>query len=519
MTTTLLSLSSQLLIGEALKRASHRAPDREAYVYGDTRLTFKQMDERATHLAGWFQNNGIAKDDKVGFLLKNSMAFAEIFYASALSGGVGVPMNFRLAPQEIAFIVNNSDTKIFIFDYEMLEHILSIKDQLTKVEKYVVVGGSDIPEGFISYDSIFKTEATFTPPADLTDDDPAMIAYTSGTTGLPKGAVLTHKNLYQNSMNLSWEGRFEMYGKTLVSIPMFHIGGLGSLVTNCLLTGTMVIHRDFNPVEIFKTIERERITTLGLVPSMWIFLFQVPNYEQYDVSSVTRCTVGAAVAPLELKKKILSSFKNATLLEQFGQTETTSITVGLYGEDALRKTASIGRPVINMEVRVVDENMNDVPVGEVGEIVYRGPTVMKEYYKNPEATREAFKGGWFHSGDLVRVDEEGYFYVVDRKKDMIISGGENIYPAEVEEVLYKHPDILECAVIGVPDEEWGERVKAYIVMKEGKSMTAEEVISHCLKHLASYKKPKEVEFIDALPRNAAGKVLKQVLRKNATAAK
>lgn len=515
LTTSLLSLSSQLLVGEMLKRAAHRGPNLEAFVFGDTRLTFKEMDERATHLAGWFQNQGIQRDEKVGFLLKNSLAFAEIFYASALSGGVGVPMNFRLASEEIAYIVNNSDTKILFIDGEFVDQILSVKDQLAKVEKIVVVGDTEIPSDFLHYDSIYQTEVTFTPPEGLTDNDAAMIAYTSGTTGRPKGAVLTHKNLCQNSMNLAWEGKAELYGKTLVAIPMFHIGGLGSLVSVCIMNGTIVIHRDFNPVEIFKTIEQEKISTLGLVPAMWIFLFQVPNYEKYDVSSITRCSVGAAIAPLELKKKILSSFKNATLIEQFGQTETTSITVVLYGDDALRKTASIGRPVINVEVRVVDDNMNDVPPGEIGEIVYRGPTVMKEYYKNPEATAEAFKGGWFHSGDLVRVDEEGYFYIVDRKKDMLISGGENIYPAEIEEVLYKHPDILECAVIGVPDPEWGEKVKVFVALKPGKSMTENDVISHCMKYLASYKKPKEVEFIDALPRNAAGKVLKQVLRKNA----
>jgi acyl-CoA synthetase (AMP-forming)/AMP-acid ligase II len=247
---------------------------------------------------------------------------------------------------------------------------------------------------------------------------------------------------------------------------------------------------------------------------MWNFLFQVPNIEAFDLSSVTRCTTGAAICPLELKKKIIRYFHNALLFEQFGQTETTSAAIVLFGEDSLRKTSSVGKPVITMEVRVVDEEMKDVPVGEIGEVVYRGPTVMKEYYKNPEATEDAFKGGWFHSGDLVKKDEEGFYYIIDRKKDMIISGGENIYPAELEEVLYTHSDILECAVVGIPDPEWGESVKVYVVLKPGRELSTEAVIDYCKQNLASYKKPKFVEFLEQLPRNAAGKVLKQVLRKN-----
>jgi fatty-acyl-CoA synthase len=516
LTTSSLQLSSQHLIGEMLKRASHKTPDREAFVYGETRLTHKEIDERATHLAGWFQGHGIGMNDKVGFLLKNSIAFAEVFYASVLAGGVGVPMNFRLAPEEIEYIVNNSDAKILIIDDDYKDTIKPIISRLEKVEKIVVVGLNDQSSEFVSYESIFEAELNYTPPEGLTDNAPAMIAYTSGTTGRPKGAVLTHKNLCQNSFNLIWEGNTRLFTRTLISIPLFHIGGLGSLVTNCLINGTSIIHRDFNPAEILRTIEKEKITTLGLVPSMWIFLFQVPNIEDFDLSSVTKCSTGAAIAPLELKKKIMKYFKNATLIEQFGQTETTSATVVLTGDDTLRKTASVGKSVINVEVRVVDEEMNDVPLGEVGEIVYRGPTVMKEYYKNPEATAEAFRGGWFHSGDLVRQDEEGFIYVVDRKKDMVISGGENIYPAEIEEVLYLHPDILECAVIGIPDEEWGESVKAYIALKPGKALNKDDIINHCMMHLASYKKPKIVEFIDALPRNAGGKVLKQVLRKSSS---
>ena len=294
--------------------------------------------------------------------------------------------------------------------------------------------------------------------------------------------------------------------------PLFHISGLCFLSQNCITEGTIYIHRDFNPVNILQTIEAQKINSIVLVPTMWNFLFQVPNIEDYDVSSIVKCGVGGAICPLELKKKILQVFKNGGIHEAFGQTEMSPSTTYLIGEDALHKTASVGKPSINVRVRIVDENMNDVPQGEVGEIIYRGPTMMKRYYNNPQATEEAFKGGWFHSGDLVRMDEEGYIYVVDRKKDMIISGGENIYPKELEEVLYTHPDILEAAVIGVPDPNWGESVKAFVVMKPGKQLTEQEVIGYCQQHISSYKKPRIVEFIDVLPRNASGKILKTVLR-------
>ena len=512
MTTSNLRHSQQLLVGEALRRAAFRSPDMEAYVYEEQRLTYRQMEQRVLHLAGWLQAQGLGYDDKVGFILRNELAFPEVFFAVALAGTVGVPINFRLAGDEIDYIVNHSDSKILFIGREFVETIQAIRQRLPQVETIVVVGSQDEVPGMVRYKSIFEQPVSFTPCERLTDDDACMIVYTSGTTGRPKGAVLTHKNLYMNSMNMIAFSGLRPQNKQLVVPPLFHVAAMSTLVTTTLLGGTTVIHREFEPVKILETIQAERITQLFLVPAMWNFLFQVPNIEQYDLSSLTSCSTGGAICPLELKKRIMHYFPNANLYEAFGQTEMSPCATVLGHEDILRKTTSVGKPALNVEVRIVDDEMNDVPVGEVGEIVYRGPTVMKEYYKNPEATAEAFRGGWFHSGDLVRMDEEGFVYVVDRKKDMIISGGENIYPAEIEEVLYTHPGILEAAVIGVPDETWGETVKAVVVPKPGAQLTAEEVIAHCTRHLASYKKPRIVEFVEVLPRNAAGKVLKRVLR-------
>jgi len=514
MTSSSLGLSSYLLVGELLKRASHKTPDIEAYVFDDERVTYKQMDDNATGLAGWFQSQGIQKGDKIGFMLKNSISFVEIVFGITLSGAVGVPINFRLGSEEVVYIVNNSDTEILFIDDEYAEMVLSIKNRLDKVKKIIVIGSNETLPGLINYQSIIKNKTIYTPCEDLTDDDVSFIVYTSGTTGRPKGAVLTHKNICQNLLNLVYQSNTNLYSRELICVPLFHIAGLCKSIMTCLYNGTTIIHREYNPIAILKTIEREKINSLFLVPAMWNFLFQVPNLKEFDLSSVTTCSTGAAITPLELKKRILGRFENADLVDTFGQTETTASTTYIRGEDTIRKPTSVGRSIINVEVRIVDEDMNDVKTGVIGEIVYRGPTVMKEYYKNPEATKKAFKGGWFHSGDLVKMDEEGFIYVVDRINNMIISGGENIYPAEIEEVLYQMPEILECAVIGVPNTDWGESVKAIIVLKPGKVLSSDEVIEYCKGFVASYKKPKEVEFIDELPRNASGKVLKYILQKS-----
>ncbi|PIC62780.1 acyl-CoA synthetase [Sporosarcina sp. P13] len=512
MSTSSLLLSQQLLIGELLKQASHKTPNKESFVYEEERLTYKQMDDRATHLAGWLQSKGIKKNDKVGFILKNGLPFVEVFFGVSMSGGVGVPINFRLAANELEYIINNSDSKILIIDNEFAEVINSIRNKIPKVEAIIIVNNSSAIDNCITYSSIFGEASIYTPCEDLTDNDPGMIVYTSGTTGKPKGAVLTHKNLCINRLLVIWETKTPLYAKQLIIPPLFHVAAMAGLIKNCLINGTAVIQRNFDPEDTLLTIEKEKINSLMLVPAMWNSILQVSNLERYDLSSVIECSSGGAVCPLELKKKIMSTFKNASYNESLGQTEMSPAATSLNNLDVIRKTKSVGKPILGVEARIVDENMNDVPVGEVGEIVYRGPSVMKEYYNNPEGTKEAFKGGWFHSGDIVRADEEGFIYIVDRKKDMLISGGENIYPIEIEEVLHAHPSILECAIVGVPDINWGESVKAFIVLRHGKELSAEEVIEYCTEHLASYKKPKFVEFVDQLPRNASGKIMKQVLR-------
>lgn len=509
-----LSMSQQLLIGEALKYAAHNVPERDAFIYGDRRITYRELLLRSRHLAGWLQAQGIGVNDKVGCLLKNGLPFVELYFGVSLSGGVFVPVNYRLVSKEIEYILNQSDVTILFIEEEFIESIRSINLPQVKLIVPIKCGDSELQTKMIPYEAIYSTPADYE-EVNVTDEHAHAIIYTSGTTGKPKGAVLTHKNYYMNAMNKLYHSPPRKGAKQLIIPPLFHVAALSSLLQNCLIEGTIILHREFQPDVVLKTIQDEKVETMFMVPAMWNFLFQVPNLLEYDLSSMTNCALGGAICPIEIKKKILQVFKNASILEAFGQTEMSPSTTYLTGEDALRKTESVGKPSINVRVRIVDNEMNDVPVGEVGEIVYQGPTTMKEYYKNEEATEEAFIGGWFHSGDLVRMDEEGFIYVVDRKKDMIISGGENIYPKELEDVLYSHPDILEAAVVGIPDPQWGEAVKAFIVLKPGKQMTEEQVIRFCQNSIASYKKPRAIEFMESLPRNATGKVLKTVLRKGA----
>lgn len=506
-----LDLSRQLTLGEVLARWSRRTPDREALVFKDKRYTYSQFNERVNRLANSLMGLGIGKGDKVAVLFMNCMEIMECYFALAKIGAVVVPNNFRYTGRELAYQIDQSDSKALIFSEMFQEVVNSIRPQLPKVKLYICVSEKGV-EDTTDYERLVQEGSPEEPLVPVEDDDPAFIMYTAGTTGRPKGAVLTHKNQIMLAINASIERGAGLIGKQLLVFPLFHEAATGFVIIGAFLGATTVILDTPAPENIMTAIQEEKIQSVGLVPALWNWIVNHPNFKDYDLSSLEQGTTGAAPMPLELKRKIVELLPNMRLSEAFGMTETTASGTLAQHEDFLAKQGTVGKVTINVEIRVVDDNDNDVPVGEVGEIVYRGPTVLKEYYKMPEATAEAFKRGWFHSGDLVRQDEAGFVYVVDRKKDMIISGGENIYPAEIEEVLYTHPKILEAAVIGVPDPDWGESVKAIVVPKQGETLTEEEVIEHCKKNLASYKKPKSVDFVDALPRNPQGKVLKFALR-------
>ncbi len=512
------ALGSRLLLGEMIARNSRKFPDKEALIFGETRLTYKQFNARINQQSHALLDLGIKKGSKVAILSFNCNQFMEAYFALAKIGGVAVPLNFRLHPEELKYITDNSDAEAFIVGEAFLQTVEGIRKGLPKIKDYISI--TDKPEkGMLHFETWIAKYPDDEPLILVDEDDPAFIMYTAGTTGRPKGAVITHKNemalwMLATALVLS-EPVFSDLGnaRAFAAPPVFHLAAFGYCQFAFLMGITVVLPTEvFNPEYIMKTIEKERINSIILIPAMANFLLLLPDIDKYDTSSLEFWGTSGAILPTEIRKRIMKHFPNVKIFDLFGMTEMSGLVSGLAHSESQGRETSVGKALPFIEIRVVDDEDNDVPVGVVGEAIYRGPSVLKEYYKNPQATAEATRGGWFHSGDLVRRDEEGYLYILDRKKDMIISGGENIYPAEIEEVLYKHPKILECAVIGVHDEEWGESVKAVVVRKQEEDLTAEEVVEFCKGHLASYKKPKSVDFVDVLPRNALGKVLKTVLR-------
>ncbi len=506
--------SRQLILGELLARQARIHPEREAIVFEERRYTYQDFNTRANRVANALVESGIHKEDNVAELLMNGNEIIEAYFGVAKAGAVNVPLNFRLKGPEILYQLRDSEAKVLIFGEDFTAVAESVRDEMPNL-KFICVGAT-CPAFAESYEEFLAGASDVSPSIPVSDDDSAFIMYTSGTTGKPKGAVLTHKNIFMNVVNATIDFYLSLGEYTderwLFVAPVFHTAAAALSFICFFRGGTACYMKAFDPTQAVQAIQDEKITNVFFPPVMSTFMLNTVDIAKYDTSSLRMYGSGASVLPTETRRQIKEAFPNVRLFDGFGQTEMSPLTCMLKPGDADSKTASVGRPLINVEVRIVDDNDQDVKLGEPGEIIYRGPTTMKEYYKNPHATAEALRGGWFHSGDVVRQDEEGFIYVVDRKKDVIISGGENIYPVEVEEVLYQHPKILEAAVIGVHDDVWGESVLAVVVPKADSDLTADEVMGWCAERLAGYKKPKRVDFIEALPRNAAMKVLKTELR-------
>jgi acyl-CoA synthetase (AMP-forming)/AMP-acid ligase II len=514
-------LGRRLLLGETIVRNVRKYPDKEALVYGKTRLTYRQFNSRINRLAHALLDIGVKKGTKAAILSFNCHQFLEAYYALGKIGGVSVPLNFRLHGEELVYMINHSDAEALIAGGAFIESVKGMKRDLPQVKHYISITEKPI-RGMRHYETWIAKYPDDEPLVLVDEEDPVFIMYTAGTTGRPKGAVITHKNEVVMWMLGGWyaftePNLFNNYSlrefRILAAPPIFHLAAFGFCQFSFFGGTTLILPEEvFDPVNIMRTIQEEKVNAILMIPAMANFLFLLPDLDKYDTRSLQIWLSGGAILPTETRRLIQKQFPSVRILDLFGQTEMSPLVTGLLPSESRGRETSVGRVLPFIEMRVVDDNDKDVPIGEVGEAVYRGPTVLKEYYKDPKATAEAMRGGWFHSGDLVRSDAEGYIYVVDRKKDMIISGGENIYPAEIEEVLCRHPKIMECAVIGVIDEKWGESVKAVVVCKPGEQLTVQEVIEYCKLHLASYKKPRSVDFVDSLPRSSIGKVLKRALR-------
>jgi len=503
-------------MGQILALAAHKYPEHIALICGEARFTYRIFNRRVNQLAHALLRLGLKKGDKVAALFYNSIPFVETYFAAIKAGGVFVPVNFRFVGEEAAYILDNSDSRFFFFGGEFNGLVQTIRPSLSQVEFFITTGvPADSKTG--KYEDLLQGSPVSEPPVLLSEDDDCQIMYTSGTTGRPKGAVITHRNVIWNLFNTIL-GREEKEGEiSLVVGPLYHTAALNNHFTlRVALGGTSILVKEFDARQVLETISREKVTVISGAPAMFHFLLNLPGKEKYDTRSVTKCTTGGSILPEETKEKLFRFFPNIQgIYDVYGCTECSPNICILKGKDSLRKKESVGPPLPFLEVRIVDDQDQPLPANVVGELTCRGSNVMKGYYKDPEGTAEALHGGWLHTGDLARMDEEGFVYIVDRKKDMIISGGENIYPRELEEVLYRHPQIQDAAVVGIPDDLWGESVKAFVVLRKGAILKEAEVVEYLKAHLASYKKPRSVVFVDSLPRNPSGKVLKNVLRNQA----
>jgi fatty-acyl-CoA synthase len=455
---------------------------------------------------------GVKKGTRFGALMANSNVFLEMLLALNKLGGIMVPLNFRLAAPELEYILNDSEPIALIYSPEFADTAEALRGKVPSIDRYIreLEGGS--PDDLL-YEELLagKSDEEPIPDVEVTLEDYQFIMYTSGTTGKPKGAAILHGNTQWNAINAINMYSMGTDDSSIACAPLFHIGGLAVSAFPTLYVGAkLVIQRFFNPVETLQLIEEERVTLMFGIPVMFLLMTQIPEYETTDYSSLRFFIAGGAPCPRPLIETWLKHGVNFN--QGYGMTETATAITALRTEDALRKLGSCGKPVFHTDIRILDVDGKDLPRGEMGEVWVKGPNVIREYWRLPDATAESITDGWLHTGDMGYIDEEGYLYLVDRRKDMYISGGENVYPAEVEDVLMAYEKVADAGVIGIPDTKWGEVGLAVVVPTPGVEVTEQEIIEFCKGKLAKYKIPRKVAFVEALPRTATGKILKKELK-------
>ncbi len=494
-------------LGTYIAKRAMLNPDKEALVCEDRRFTWAEGNANTNKLAHAMRRLGVGHGDRVALLALNEPEYIDMFYGLGKIGAILVPINYRLAGPEMEYILSDSGAKVFVFGPEYAEIVNSIRSNV-EVERFIALGES-VPDWADSYSELVGRESTEEPEIAGGDDDVLTILYTSGTTGRPKGAMLTHYNYFCCSTNiLATVG--DLGDTSLLVLPLFHIGGLATVPMAPQLGSRGVMLRSLDPKRFLELVEEEKVTAFGSVPALLQILKMVPGWEKYDWSSVKKVFVYAAPLPVALLEEYQA--QGIDVRNLYGLTESTGSGTVIDGEHSLIKAGSCGLPEFLAEVKLVDEEDNEVGPDEVGQVLLRGDFVMKGYWNNPEATAQTIRNGWLYTGDIGRRDSDGYLYIMDRLKDMIISGGENIYPAEIEDVLMRHPKIQDVGVIGYPDKMWGEAVRAVVVVAPGETLTEEEVIRWTDGKVGRFKMPKSVVFTDALPRTPTGKILKRELR-------
>lgn len=500
-------------IGNWIRKWSSLQPHKKALIFEDRPFTYQELNLRTNQLSNFLLDIGVQKGDRISVLLYNSHQYIEILFALSKIGAILVPLNWRLAGPELEFLIKDSGSRMLIFDTEFEEVVASIRPHLNlSPQDYLTIGNS-CPGWTKDYENTLHEYPNHEPlvVTPVGDEDPHIIMYTSGTTGVPKGAVLPHRKTFFNVLNADIFYHLSSKDVMVITRPLFHSGGLlVDAIPILYKGGTLVLRRRFQHHEIFETIQKYRATLVEMAGTLFQFLLQKCDPSQYDLSSVRSYFTGGERIPSAMLKEYHE--KGITISQIFGLTETSSITWLPY-EDAIRKMGSVGLPIFHGEVRIVDKEGKDVSPGEVGGIIVKGPGIMSGYWNRPELMAETLREGWLHTGDLARIDEEGYIYIVDREKDMYISGGENVYPAEIEKVLFTHPKVFDAGIVGVSDAKWGEVGKAFIVLKIEETMAETEVLEFLKGKIAKYKIPKYVEFVRELPKTPSGKIQKYLLKK------
>ena len=512
-------MSHQQTIAALLHRTARRTPNKTAVICGATTWTYRDFDALVTRLAAGLQGEGVAKGDRVAIIARNSHGFAALRFALARIGAVLVPINFMLEPDEAAYILRHAGAKLLAVDGGLAELGRAAAAIDTKVERLLALPsehGDEPSNTHLSFAALASSARAFAEPA-LDSRDLAQIVYTSGTESLPKGAMLMHEAVIWQYVSCIVDGEMKADDLMLHSLPLYHCAQLDVFLGPAVYLGcTNVITAAPTPDNLLPLIGKHGITSFFAPPTVWISLLRSPLFDKTDLSTLSKGYYGASIMPVEVMREITQRLPKMRLWNLYGQTEIAPLATVLGPEDQLRKPGSAGRPALNVETRVVDDAMRDVRPGsgDIGEIVHRSPQLLSGYYHDDERTKAAFEGGWFHSGDLATIDDDGCITVVDRKKDMIKTGGENVASREVEEAIYTIDGVSEVAVVGLPHPHWVEAVTAIVVRKPGTALTAGDVMAACRKKLATFKAPKDVVFVDALPKNPSGKLLKRELRKS-----
>jgi len=509
-------VSEMYTLGDVPRKGAKISPRKTALVFEDRRISYSELDERVNRLANALLGLGCARGDRLTILSENTNKYLEVYFAAAKAGLSVTPLNFRLSDAELAHIVNDSEAAVFFVGDGYEARTRAVMSQLVNIRDWIALDNR--AEGFQFHEDLIRDASPEDPHVEVGEDDLAILMYTGGTTGLPKGVMLSHRNILSAMYGLIISYSFTRHDTECFILPLFHIS-IWPVLCVLMVGGTVVVLRRPDLLKLLEAVESEKCTHIVLVPTLLVWILDIPNLETFDLSSLRLITYAGSPMPAEVLRRCVEKFGHI-FSQGYGLTEAAPLVTAMFPEDHYfegPKTAllkSVGKEGPTVEVRVFDENDSPVQAGEAGEIVVRGKNTMKGYWKNKELTARTLRGGWLHTGDVGTMDEEGYIYLLDRKADMIVTGGENVYPKETEDVLYENPAVQECAVVSAPDPKWGERVQAVVVLKENHAITEADLIAHCKQRLAGYKCPKKIEFWQELPKTPIGKIIRKEVKRH-----